>query len=158
MIDDRPDREHEDNVTAYSTHGADEFVFKEHPSLMRNWAYINKFMPVPRGLSFFNPTEMMSMAYKSNMPLVFLLCSENNCPRDIDKVRWAAEKYVYNFAFVYAFEDKLEESEALVKKLHHEPKPAIFIYEIRNRVQNVFLMREKTNEKIFGDYSENHVE
>ena len=90
--------------------------------------------------------------------MLFLLCETNNCKTDIDKVKWVAEKYPFQFAYIYAFEDKLDEGETLVKKLSKEKKPAVFIFEIKNRAYNIFLMKDNVKEKTLSVYSEHHIE
>ena len=147
-----------DVITAHKTHNVDEFTFDQHPSLLRNWVYILKYTRLLGHFTFYDQTDLLSMSARSSLPIMFLLCEMNNCHREIEMANWVIEKYRYYVVPIYAFMDKLEDDDPIVKRFATAPKPLLFMMEIKNRAYNYFLMRDNVEESYKDSLNEHHIE
>ena len=146
-------------ITAHKFQNTEQYVYEPHISLLRTFLFTQKFTRTGGRLSFFDESTTMAMTYKANTPMLFLLCETNSCRTDIEKVNWVIDKYQFYFLPIYAFEEKIEEDEYVVKRLANEPKPAIFIMEVKNRAHHTYLLRDNVEEgAVRESFDEHHIE
>lgn len=144
-----------DSIIAHKTHNVDKLPFNEHPTLLRNWAYINKYSKVKGYLDFYEPLTFYAMMGNSNMASLFLLCDMNNCRKEIEDVNWVVEKHRYALAAHYAFADKLDDDDVVVKRLAAVAKPLVFISQYKNKEVEYFLLQdnvERGYKEIFDEH------
>lgn len=132
----------QDKIIAHKTHNVDQFTFDLHPTLLRNWLYITKFTTLQGHLTLYDQDRYLSTIGGSGVPSIFLLCESNNCKKEIEDVKWALDRYKFMMAAFYAFSEKLDDDDELVKRLALVPKPAIFLSHIKNRQVEYFLLKD----------------
>jgi hypothetical protein len=147
-----------DQIFCHRYHNVESFIFESHPINLRNWIYINKFSKVRGNLDFYDPYTFYPMIGVSGMASLFLLCDTNDCSSTIEDIKWSLDKYRYSLANHYAFIDKLEDNDVIVKRFATVPKPVIFIVEYKHKELMYYRLSDNIEQKYKDQFSEHDIE
>lgn len=145
-------------LVAHKSHNVLKSKFDRPLPLLKNWIYRAKFVSHESRLQLYQGAEDDRHFLDSAMPVLFLLCESNNCPRELEQVRWVFDKYLLDLGFSFIFEDKLEDDHLLEKFTDRFEKPLVFIMHVRNHKKDFYLMQDNVEIKHFEKVTSQIVE
>lgn len=147
-----------DSITFHKLHNIESLEFDRHPLNLRNWIFINKFSKVKGNFDFYDPYIFYPMVGASGVPSLFLLCDTNDCSQTIEDVKWSLDKYKFSLAYNYAFIDKLEDNDVIVKRFATVPKPALFIVEYKRKELMYYRITDNIEQGYRDKFNEHDIE